>query len=503
MSSKLSKFRKDAKCYIVVAILISSSLLLFSVFYRIFRCEIPSLPVPPSEPIAPTPSPCDYIINRTVIFENCTMVFNNSLFIEKGGALILRNTTLYFRAQGDDLREIIVYAGGNLTIIDSWIAGYAYRRSYYIVVYKGAKFLMRNSTISYAGGEGVWIGTDNVIISGSKFQFCNGLFIENAENVTLYDNIFSDNEYGVQVFNVSNIMIFNNTINRTSHEGIVVAGSENVFLANNTINNYFSYGILLDDNVNVTLVDNSLLHCGLYITGFNSSSFDIFVHGNTVNNKPLLCLFNKSDLVINDKSIGQLIIIFSKNIRIVGAEISDTTAGIIVSRSESIVIEDCKVTYNYFEGIFLFRSSNICLSGNDISMNRDGIFIERSENVTIRGNVIRKNIGSGIEIQDSKKLGIANNTISECYNGVFARGSSTIMIVNNTVSNNHYAFYFQFCSGRVVEGNILINNTHNEIVSESEGLGILGSAFLIIVVSVSFATASLLYLYTKSKESLE
>ncbi|MCD6514834.1 MAG: right-handed parallel beta-helix repeat-containing protein, partial [Candidatus Odinarchaeota archaeon] len=225
MSSKFSKFRKDAKYYIVAAILIFSSLLLSSVFYRIFICKIPSLPIPPSEPIAPTPGPSDYIINRTVIFENCTIVFNSSLFIEKGGALILKNATLYFRTQGDDdLREIIVYAGGNLTIIDSWIAGYAYRKSYYIVVYKGAKFLMRNSTISYAGGEGVWIGTDNVIISGSKFQFCNGLFIENAENVTLYNNIFSNDEYGVHVFNVSNIMIFNNTINRISLEGIVVAG---------------------------------------------------------------------------------------------------------------------------------------------------------------------------------------------------------------------------------------------------------------------------------------
>ena len=326
------------------------------------------------------PSSGNWNISDVTTIENENLIINASIFIKKGGALVLKNTTIYMNLNSDGEYWIEALNGGKMTIINSKITSYNIYNNYYIKVDKGSKFYMENSEISYAGytwgsnGDktGLWINTDNVTIVGSTI---------------------SNNYYGVRIYDSSNVTIANNTISNNNWHGVHIYGSSNVIMTGNALLNNTIYVDGSEDQLASYSIDES----------------------NTINGYPIRYLFNVSSININGGTWGEFIIAYSHNINIFNV--------------------------NTF-GMQILYSHNMTISGSTI-LNYNGVIIETSNNIIIINSTIYNNNynSKNFDFSSGAYIWHSNVTITQCnfvnYNrALYIRDYSNVLIYLNNFINN-------------------------------------------------------------------
>lgn len=233
-----------------------------------------------------------------------------------------------------------------------------------ISINKSINLIGESKTNTIINGSGIYLEISKVLITGFTLQNSIGL-------TATYSN---------------NNKFFNNIIKTRNYHGISLYYSNN----NNISNNCF-------------------IGCGLMLWGYNNK-----VENNTVNNKPLIYLENKSNIVVEHG--GQVILIKCKKVTIKNLELTDIDLPIQLFECTNCSIIDNKFLNNSFAGIHLGNSTGNTISGN-----------------------IFKNINTGLSLIFSCKNNISGNHFeNELINIVMQSSSCNYFSKNNFINFNFY-----------------------------------------------------------------
>lgn len=320
----------------------------------------------------------DLEIKNQTIIKNHELVIIGNIIVYDGGNLTLINSSAIFRLRYNGEFSIEVKQGGFLKIINSTISSEDKNTRYYIKAYVKSTIVIKNSTIKYAGytdehdltKSGLWIATNKTTIVNSYFIDCY-------------------------------------------------------------------VGIVLDKVTNVTIKYNKFIHCGIIINGFKLIHYKHNIEGNTINGKNLTYIFNETNKVI--RITGSALIYNSSNITVLGADIGLVPIGIDVIYSKNIKLERTNIQEGTQYGIRVKASRYIDIKNCTIYTNKYGIMVLDAANVSIRNSTFRDNF-YGLFLQKSENISITSTCI--CYNdfyGLFGININKTQIVNSTFKMNLYA----------------------------------------------------------------
>ncbi len=330
------------------------------------------------------------------------------------------------------------------------------------------------------------IGVDNVVISGCNIQnFTHGIYIKDAMNVTIKDNVvFNNNISGIYLGEfVRDATVLNNTIYNTNdtissnaqslqQKGIWLRsanpqanGGGNNLIENNTIINQTVSGIYLSDTSDQNTIKGNEIYSNQYGINNNLSSGTTF-RNNSIHNNSLYGV-----AVIDSGAINSF------------GTIGDRTANTFYGNGlAGVYFKDSSATgpitgifYDNVNGISLY-SSNPDISSSVIYNNtRTGILLDRSVNVDITGVNISGHSVAGIYLNASNSTTTSSLFPSHIFNnswGIFLNNSH-----NNTFSHDPVTLVPPGTEFFVIENNTLanirLNSSHNNTFS---GLVILGDS---------------------------
>jgi len=246
----------------------------------------------------------------------------------------------------------------------------------------------------FTAGFGLF-GADYCNISDNNVR---SLRIENANHNKISKNNISS---GILIDGWANL-ILNNNISVSfcggGYGGISLFGSYNEI-----IGNFFFSGSIPGEGVawkcsasyNV-IKDNTFKNCG--VIAFNG--FPQTVENNTVNGKPLVCLWGSSNSTV--ENAGQVIIIKCKNVTVKGLNLSYAPVGVELYESENCRIENNTFISNN-QNVAIVKSHNNTIANNNMRTEEVNIGLQWLLNVvfkcgsatnnTIINNVIKGDIG--------------------------------------------------------------------------------------------------------------
>jgi parallel beta-helix repeat protein len=245
----------------------------------------------------------------------------------------------------------------------------------------------------------------------------SGIHLYHSSNNTITDNnVSSNNRGGIRLYHSSNNTITGNNVSSNNRSGIRLSPSSNNTITGNNVSNNNDYGISLSSSSNNTITGNNVSnnnYGGICLRVFNNNntitnnvfndglsvyfSYQNTVEDNTVNGKPLVYLEDVSDYKVEDA--GQVIIVNCNNITIENLDLSNTSGGIALWKTENSKTENSKI------------------SNNTVCNNRGGICLSYSRKNTITGNNVCSNNWDGIRLYDSSNNKIYfNNFINNTDN---------------------------------------------------------------------------------------
>jgi len=267
---------------------------------------------------------------------------------------------------------------------------------------------------------------------------CNNELAAQALAENWIGNGSSRNPYIIEGYNITlkraNLIEINNTTSyieirncylAAGEFGVYLYNATNVKISQNTVVSSYCSGISADSSSNISIVENELQSnkgTGIAVM----YSWNCIISGNTVNNT--------------------------------------TREGVFYIYSNSSLISNNCVQGNW-KGIRISNSMGNAVISNTIADNvYDGVFLVRSENNTLRGNKITNNNGSGIETLSSYNNSFESNKIADSHScGIELINSGNNSIKWNDFINNRKDFP-QYDYGQAYDGlNDGENNTfdHN------------------------------------------
>jgi parallel beta-helix repeat protein len=320
------------------------------------------------------------------------------------------------------------------------------------------------------------VTVQNCLIS----NFTYGIYVRNAQNITLINNTIRDNNgTGIYAGQSSELTFTNNTVQNLNSnqqvDGIWLKASypyENAgtdsYLENNTVNNNTRYGIHLSDNsdrvtINNNLVDNNT-NAGIMV----NNSYAVILKYNEIRYNDRGVYFVDSDsgddgtcaLTSND---------FRENY------IHDNTQeGVLASNTDGYNFYYNNITTNSKEGISLTDSDNFAFKSNIINLNSlDGLKISTGTNIKFCDlNQVFNNTKHGINLSSvthstfGETFSGFSNSNSNIYNnqlsGFWITESSNLTIWFNNISTNvQNGIYFSGVNSSTIKTNNISSNSQN------------------------------------------
>jgi parallel beta-helix repeat protein len=147
-----------------------------------------------------------------------------------------------------------------------------------ITINKSISLVGDNSATTVIDGKGtghvIVVSSDNVVIKGftvrnSGLPLYAGIYLHQAKNVSLIDNIITNCSIGVKSYSSSDIQAKNNQITNNSDFGVYIKhfSTRNLIYENKIAYNYYGIGLLTYSS-NSSLCRNSIVNnkCGIYIS---------------------------------------------------------------------------------------------------------------------------------------------------------------------------------------------------------------------------------------------
>jgi len=278
------------------------------------------------------------------------------------------------------------------------------------------------------------IYADGVTISGftirnsGDFYYDYGIEIITGNN-NISGNIIENNYIGIVITGYDTYghynIISNNVIKSNYNGGILLYNSTNNVISNNTFSDNIG-GLVLDNAANNNIIiKNVFYNDGIWV----ANAYENIFSNNLVNDKPIIYLEDKSDIVINNNT-GQVILISCSNITVKNNELLNICSGILLSNTDNCLVMENTIVSNSRGGIYLLNSNGNNISTNTLSENYMGIVINSSYSNTITGNNITNSKQESIYLLESY-----NNYIFE-NNFLNNKGLTLEFSYNNNISTN-------------------------------------------------------------------
>ncbi len=344
----------------------------------------------------------------------------------------------------------------------------------------------RTTIINSSDQETIWsFDYDNISIEGfTLLNSCTfteetyGISLDFAENFTLTDTIISGCRWGIELAYCHNCSITNNEI-REGTTGIELYHVDTSTLSENQLRDN-EYGIELNNARTNTISDNVFTHNGMYLVDY---AYPNFIVGNQVNGKALVYLENESDIIIDNESAGQIILVGCKHITMQNLTLSNATVGAEFINSNNCLLTKSTLRYNEIGVIFQENCIGNTVSSNNIDYNGYGItadqyflFIRNK----IIGNSIQSNSGEGIILTGVLNI-VKNNLIKNNSVGIFIQSGILNLIQSNNIIKNKINAVFFMSVGTVFFWNYWKPNfgLRPKIIPGIQ-LGFLGSGYNIV-----------------------
>jgi parallel beta-helix repeat protein len=370
----------------------------------------------------------------TVFVYNDSSPYDENIMVNKRIMLIGEDkyTTII---NGSDNEDTVNITADNVSISGFTIHGW----------YIGLKIISVHNTIS----NNIFSNsTYSIILSDSSGNeiFLNtinnsavGIELHTSQANKIHDNLISNNSDGILVWYSSlDNLIQNNTIKFNHDIGIRLSTTSATVSGNNFSNN--SAGLVLSYCSDNFVKNNCFFNDGLFI----HESYRNIVENNTINEKPILYMEEKSNKII-DNAVGQVFLISCDNITVQNLEFSYACMSI-----DLVDTVDSRIEKNIFSYANTYE-----------------IFIEYSENITIENNTIENlNGDSGIHILRSYHTNIKNNIIRNgAVYGILLYDSDNNMVFGNNISNNKIGIYLlDYCSNNTISNNKIFNNEYIGVI---------------------------------------
>ncbi|MCD4664488.1 MAG: right-handed parallel beta-helix repeat-containing protein, partial [Bacteroidales bacterium] len=386
---------------------------------------------------------------------------------------------------------------GNYTTIqdavDASIGGdtiYVYNGIYHemVVIDKSLNLLGEDRTLTIIDGQkGEFLKDDVILVTADRvnisgFTITNssvgcsydaGIALKSADNCVITDNIFKENDWGMEIRKSHHNTINNNIISSCSG-GIHLCFSDNNLVSDCTIEQGELRGVSVYDSRGNTIISNTFTECGIeiYTSPHGTKNHNTIIE-NTVNGKPLAYLENEADKIIEDA--GQVILINCEDVTIRNLDLSHTSTGIQVRHSRNITINENVLSYNA-HGISVVESQYVTIEDNIINDNRGagvGIYHTFAEKNEILNNIIINN-GKGIYIWNclSGETIIKNNEVSNNEGGLEICSRSCIISRNNICENSEYGVEIQLSGGKLIYENNFEQNGANAYFEYHREIGV-------------------------------
>jgi len=254
---------------------------------------------------------------------------------------------------------------------------------------------------SNCGGNAVDIGAwaDDCLIQGFELTGASGIYkagvSAGSHGNTIKNNILVNNFSGIHLEGSNNNTVTGNQLNNNKW-GIHVDYCQGNEIQDNEFSNE-NLGINLEGYSGNNIANNEFTGDGLIV----HDSYPNTVEGNTVNGKPLVYLQDKSNIVVPSPA-GQVICINCSNITIQDQDLSNTSVG-----------------------VELVKTQNVIIQRNNISNGEHGIILREANNTEIKDNTISGNDNYGLLLRDSNNNTIYNNYISNEVNVYGDNGQNT------------------------------------------------------------------------------
>jgi len=301
-----------------------------------------------------------------------------------------------------------------------------------IITYDNITYTLTGNITSEA--DGIVVERDNIVIDGAGYTLegtgsGTGIDLSGRTNVTVQNIQIKNFWCGICLYYSSNNTICGNTIVNNDYGVWLESSSNNSIFGNNiTANN--DCGVQLHSSSNNSISGNTFTYDGLAVW----DSYRNVVEDNTVNGKPLVYLEGVVDQRVEDA--GQVILVNCSGIRVENLNLSRTSVGVQLWKTNNTIISGNNITKN-MGGILLTESSNNTISRNDITNNMEGVgLVCSSNNNTISGNNLKNNKDS-IRLSDSSNNNIiSGNNITNSEYGICFYGSSNNFVYHNNFIGN-------------------------------------------------------------------
>ncbi|HYY47349.1 MAG TPA: PKD domain-containing protein [Thermoplasmata archaeon] len=236
--------------------------------------------------------------------------------------------------------------------------------------------------------------SSGVTVSGNEIGTDAGIAVIGSSAVTIRDNRISTG-YGtaIELRGTRDVVVERNVI---TEGGIGIGDSGTIAIRDNELR-----GLGISVSVNVTVENNVFADGGLSIDGTNLTHFGSHsVIGNTINGRPLRYEKGCRDLVVDNESVAQLIVVDCERVRVSNLTLDHVSVGIHLA-----FVAGATVTSNRFitneEGIRLTSSTDSVLIANTVLYTSTPVYLERSSRTLVYKNNIA-NFGVPVDINGSE-----------------------------------------------------------------------------------------------------
>lgn len=242
---------------------------------------------------------------------------------------------------------------------------------------------LNGHSILGAGADfGLWIMNGGVVVrSGFIRNFGDGIRIEHASDVMVYDLQLYNNGGGIEVLFSNGIRIFDNTIlgQTVGTTGIATSDVNDTFIYRNTIREHSGFGVRVGlgfPTVSENLIEDN--DAGIFVGGDGDST----VRGNRIFN-------NKGDAIQVKFSLG------GTNCHVENNDIDwNAGNGVVVegSGTHDCLVQNNRVRHSQLSGISIVGGDGHMVKGNRLSRNGTDLFWNGTAGSCWRQNVYRTSI---------------------------------------------------------------------------------------------------------------
>ncbi len=302
-----------------------------------------------------------------------------------------------------------------------------------------------------------------------------GVSLNGGKNCIIENNIFSDDDIGVNIVNSPNNVVRKNVVTRTSavntSQGIIISGSNDYNISDNSISNQY-LGIYIGFSDGGNIARNSITQSGnhgIKLEGSESATLE----SNIVDTVTMFGIYldeSHKNVVRNNKVLNGnydgngINLLFSDWNKIVGNTVTISNHALFMNNSKYNTMQDNTVPDSAY-GIAMRYSENNIIVNNSAYNDTAGIYLTRnSSNNTISRNKAKSNTQNGIELHlGAHDNTLDNNEVNQNMNyGILLENTTNNMVSNNKVSENKVGGIY-LCP--ISYPNIIYNNYFNNTVN--------------------------------------